>query len=140
MIVTKVTVGFVTQRYDTDKKRFIDQEFHAADDVTWENEYGDEFTPKQRSDLGLGNEKIVEPYLTFEMKSPAEIAGINNFKKGDFVLVTPVEGDLAQHEFQGHVKGFRCGELITVEDQEGNCFDCYPDQLESLEEKDRTRD
>ena len=133
MIVTKVTIGFVTHRYDTEKKRFIDQEFIGSDDRSWENTMGDSVDAPE----GKNGD---EPYLNYEMKSPAEIDGINNFKKGDFVLVTPVEGDLAQHEFQGHVKGFRCGELITVEDQEGNCFDCYPDQLESLEEKNRTRD
>jgi hypothetical protein len=133
MILTKTTIGFVTQRYDTDKKRFIDQEFIGSDDRSWEDAMGDSVDAPE----GKGDD---EPYLNYEMKSPAEIAGINNFKKGDFVLVTPVEGDLAQHEFQGHVKGFRCGELITVEDQEGNCFDCYPDQLESLEEKDRAHD
>ena len=133
MILTKTTIGFVTQRYDTEKKRFIDQEFIGSDDRSWEDANGESVdAPEGKGDDG--------PYLNYEMKSPAEIAGINNFKKGDFVLVTPVEGDLAQHEFQGHVKGFRCGELITVEDQEGNCFDCYPDQLESLEEKDRTSD
>jgi hypothetical protein len=140
MIVTKATIGTVCQKYDTEKKRFVGQEFIASDDVTWEKENGDSIGMDEQSKLGLGNTDTVEPYLNFEMKSPAEIAGINNFKKGDFVLVTPVEGDLAQHEFQGHVKGFRCGELVTVEDQEGNCFDCYPDQLESLEEKDRTSD
>ncbi len=137
MIVTKVTVGFVTQQYDTEKKRFVGQEFIASDDVTWEKENGDSIGMDEQSKLGLGNTDTVEPYLNYEMKSPLDMS---EFKAGDLVLVTPDEGDLAQHEFQGHVKGFRCGELITVEDQEGNCFDCYPDQLESLEEKDRTSD
>jgi hypothetical protein len=138
MIVTKVTVGFVTQRYDTEKKRFIDQEFHAADDVTWEDEMGNEL---MRGDLSLGNDEVPEPYLNFEMKSPAEINGIDQFKKGDTVLATPNKlGGDDWHEFQGTVKGFRKGNLVTVEDQEGDCFDCYPDQLESLEEKDRTSD
>jgi hypothetical protein len=136
-IVNKITVGFVTQQYDTEKKRFVGQEFIASDDVTWEKENGDSIGMDEQSKLGLGNTDTVEPYLNFEMKSPLDMS---NFKVGDLVLVTPDKDDLAQHEFQGHVKGFRCGELITVEDGEGNCFDCYPDQLESLEEKDRTSD
>jgi hypothetical protein len=130
MIINKVTIGFVTQRYDTEKKRFLGQEFIGSDDRSWENEMGDSVDfPK-----GKNGE---EPYLNYEMKSPLDMS---DFKVGGFVLVTPDKDDLAQHEFQGTVKGFRCGELITVEDQEGNCFDCYPDQLESLEEKDRTSD
>ena len=75
MIITKVTVGFVTQRYDTEKKRFIDQEFCAADDVHWNDEHGNELGLKERTSLGLVSETIMgEPYLNFEMKSPAEIA------------------------------------------------------------------
>ena len=134
MIVNKVTIGFVVQHFDTETKRFVEQHFVGSDDRSWENEMGDSVdAPKGKN----GD----EPYLNYEMKSPAEIDGINRFNKGDRVLVTPnKDDDMGIHEFQGHVKGFRQGELITVEDQEGNCFDCYPDQLESLEEKDRTRD
>ena len=130
MILTKTTIGFVTQRYDTEKKRFIDQEFIGSDDRSWEDANGESVDAPEGKDGA-------EPYLNYEMKSPLDMS---DFKVGDFVLVTPDKDDLAQHEFQGHVKGFRQGELITVEDQEGNCFDCYPDQLESLEEKNRTRD
>ena len=130
MIVTKATIGTVYQKYDTEKKRFIDQEFIGSDDRSWEDANGESVDAPEGKDGA-------EPYLNYEMKSPLDMS---DFKVGDFVLVTPDKDDLAQHEFQGHVKGFRQGELITVEDQEGNCFDCYPDQLESLEEKDRTSD
>jgi hypothetical protein len=60
----------------------------------------------------------------------------NKFEIGDQVIATPKAED-DWHEFQGHVKGFRDnGNLITVEDQEGDCFDCEIDQLKFLEEDD----
>jgi len=40
MIVKKITVGFVTQAFDTDTGKFIDQDFTAGDQVDWEDEYG----------------------------------------------------------------------------------------------------
>ena len=56
-----------------------------------------------------------------------------DLKVGDTVLVIPHPQD-AWHEFQGTIKGFRDGELITVEDQDGDCFDCDVDQIKRLQE------
>ena len=125
MIVTKVTVGFVTQRYDTEKKRFIDQEFHAADDVTWETEDGEQKSHTCKLIRGICDTKSNEPYLNYEMIQPAN----HDFKIGDLVLATP-DGNDNWHEFQGTVKLFRDnGNLITVKDQNDDCFDCRPGQL-----------
>ena len=41
MIVTKATIGTVYQKYDTEKKRFIDQEFIGSDDRSWEDANGE---------------------------------------------------------------------------------------------------
>ena len=124
MILTKTTIGFVTQRYDTEKKRFIDQEFIGSDDKTWEDLNGDALH------LVTGNnQKLIqdesgnEAYLNYEMKP------VNDFKKGDKVIATP-ESDDDFYEFEGTVAGFRDnGNLVTVKDQEDNHFDCRPSQL-----------
>ena len=58
---------------------------------------------------------------------------INRFEIGESVVATPKANDIFSHEFQGTVKGFRDnGRLITVEDQDGDCFDCEPSQVELL--------
>lgn len=141
MIINKITVGFVTQQFDTETRRFVGQSFIAEDGHTWENEYGE---PLGNSDEDLaaiyGQGGVDEPTLALEMKTPAEIKGIYRFKVGDTVIATPDQTGDTWHEFQGTVKGFRQGTLVTVEDQEGECFDCYPDQLELANEKDRTKD
>jgi hypothetical protein len=125
MIVTKTTIGFVTQRYDTRKKRFLDQEFHAADDVTWEKKNGDSIELKEKSRLGLGDNDTIEPYLNFEMIQPAK----HNFKIGDRVDAYP-DIDDDWNEFWGVVQMFRDnGNLITIKDGDGDCFDCRPGQL-----------
>lgn len=141
MIIQKITPGFVIQQFDTRTRRFTHQEFVAGPDHDWEDQNGNkiEHTDAGRKAIdGLGG--VDEPELAFEMKQPSEICGIYRFHVGDKVLATPDKTNDSWHEFQGTVKGFRQGQLVTVEDQDGDCFDCYPDQLESLEEKDRTKD
>ena len=66
-----------------------------------------------------------DPYLNFEMIQPAN----HDFKIGDRVIATPdIDDDF--HEFKGTVVGFRDnGNLITVKDQNDDCFDCRPGQL-----------
>jgi len=57
MIKSKVTVGFVVQKFDTEKGEFIEQEFIAGDIVSWENEEGEITDDEDR-------------YLPFDMKQP----------------------------------------------------------------------
>ena len=61
MIISKVVVGFVTQRFDTETRRFIDQEFHASDDVTWENEQGETLDYVHDGELIYGKGGVDEP-------------------------------------------------------------------------------
>jgi len=141
MIIQKITNGFVVQRFDSEKRRFISQEFIAADGHEWENELGENIENDDEGREAIyGKGGVDEPELALEMKQPAEIKGIYRFNVGDKVLATPDQTGDTWNEFQGTVRGFRQGNLVTVEDQDGDCFDCYPDQLESLEEKDRTKD
>lgn len=56
---------------------------------------------------------------------------IEDFGKGDFVNVKRLPDDDFNHDFSGHVvqiKRIR-GDLIVVEDQDGDCWDCIPEQL-----------
>jgi hypothetical protein len=60
MIVNKITTGFVIQRFDTETRQFVAQEFIAGDQVDFENEYSE---PVESFD----------EYLPFEMKQPSEL-------------------------------------------------------------------
>lgn len=55
---------------------------------------------------------------------------LDEFGIGDTVNVTRLMDDQFNHDFTGHVKAKRPEHnLITVEDQDGDCWDCIPDQL-----------
>ena len=47
---------------------------------------------------------------------------------GQRVNVTRQRGDDFNHDFTGFIKGFH-GDFVTVEDQDGDCWDCVPEQL-----------
>jgi len=63
MIIKKITVGFVVQEFDTEKKKFTHQEFISGDEVDFELEDG---TPC----LPITKKKLEKYYLPFEMKQP----------------------------------------------------------------------
>jgi len=63
MIIRKITVGFVIQTFDTEKKKFTHQEFIANDQSSYEIEDG---TPC----LPITIKKLEKYYLPFEMKQP----------------------------------------------------------------------
>ena len=50
------------------------------------------------------------------------------FSVGDNVNVCRWPCDQFNNDFTGHVKGFH-GEYVTVEDQDGDCWDCEAGQL-----------
>ena len=60
MTVNKVTTGFVIQRFDTETRQFVAQEFIAGDQVDFETEYGEPV-------------ESFNEYLPFEMKQPSEL-------------------------------------------------------------------
>ena len=57
MIVKKITVGFVVQSYDTNAKKFIEQNFTAGDQVDYEDEFGEPV-------------ESFSEYLAFDMVQP----------------------------------------------------------------------
>ena len=66
MKIQKITVGFVTQTFDTDSQTWTDQNFTAGDDFTYEVE-GDEINVQDFLDRVVGHQ---EPYLPFDMVQP----------------------------------------------------------------------
>jgi len=64
MNAKKITTGFVIQTWDTDKKKWINQEFIAGDDTTWEDEHGNILEDPPTQNNGL------IPYLNFDMIQP----------------------------------------------------------------------
>jgi hypothetical protein len=77
MIVNKCTVGFVLQRFDTETGKWIDQDFIAGDEVTYEDEEGKTVDPE---DLHVGGK---EPYLPLEMVQPKSQLSENGFELSD---------------------------------------------------------
>jgi hypothetical protein len=59
---------------------------------------------------------------------------INDFKKGDKVIAHPKQPDgLFMNDFLGTIRGVH-GKYIIVADQDGDCWDCDPEQLEVINE------
>lgn len=53
---------------------------------------------------------------------------IEDFGKGNQVNVKRRDSDQFNNDFTGTVIAIR-GEYVTVEDQDGDCWDCDPEQL-----------
>jgi hypothetical protein len=64
MILNKITIGYVIQSYDTDKRKFVSQEFIASDDTAYETADGDEINQKDFED------RADDATLLIELKQP----------------------------------------------------------------------
>ena len=64
MVINKITTGFVIQVFDTDKKRFISQNFTAGDECEYETKDG---TSVDSSSLEVDGKEI---YLPYDMVQP----------------------------------------------------------------------
>lgn len=62
-LIKKITVGFVVQTWDDDKKRWVSQDFVAGDQVDWETEDGTPIVVDSTSEV---------PYLHFNMVQPED--------------------------------------------------------------------
>ena len=122
MIINKVTIGFVTQQFDTETRKFVGQEFTCGDDTCWENRNGERLDPSDDTDAAaiFGEGGVDEPYLNYEMVQPAP----NLFNPGDRVLVTPTDGPgVTRNEFQGVV--LRCdNHFVQVKDADDQVTLC----------------
>lgn len=66
MIVSKITPGFVVQKFNTETGQYFKQEFIGGCEVEYENELGDPILPPDE----MMNEDGSEPYLPFDMVQP----------------------------------------------------------------------
>jgi len=64
MLINKITVGFVIQTFDTNTRKYTNQEFIASDDVQYEQD-GDPVDAKLMED-----DDGTEPCLPFTMQQP----------------------------------------------------------------------
>jgi hypothetical protein len=64
MIVSKITTGFVVQKFDSDTGRCESQEFVASDQVEWEDQAGN---PIEDGQYGIDLEGL---YFPVELKQP----------------------------------------------------------------------
>lgn len=63
MIVSKITHGYVIQKFDTKTQKFISQEFVVGDDCTYEDAQG--------KPLGkVSMSKVENAYLPYDMVQP----------------------------------------------------------------------
>ena len=63
MLINKITIGFVIQRYDDHTGNCIGQEFIAGDQVDYETLSGEPITPLDFTEI--------EQYQPFDMVQPA---------------------------------------------------------------------
>lgn len=72
MLIKKITTGFVTQVFDTEKKQFVSQDFTAGTEVDYETENGDMLVAGSLSEHNLGPRAEKEVYLPFDMVQPGQ--------------------------------------------------------------------
>lgn len=145
MIIQKVITGFVVQKFDTETRKFISQEFIGSDDRDWELENGTamlNLNDDKDAALVFGLGGVDEPYLNMEMiqPTPAEqpntplLAQATSFEVGEKVLVVPSDNpnDLVRNEFIGTVVRIRDGNLVEVVDADGDSWDCDPVQVHHI--------
>ena len=89
MLVNKVTVGFVVQVFDTEKKRFVSQAFVAGDQCDYEDKDGERV---DRKALEVDGKEVLLP---FDMVQPKDVANVpqtprENMEKTRLKVVVPV--------------------------------------------------
>ncbi len=67
MLINKITTGFVIQEFDTDKGKYVSQQFVAGNPVEYEDKSGNPVD----SSL-MQSEDGTEPYLPFDMQQPQQ--------------------------------------------------------------------
>ena len=129
MLINKITPGSVIQTYDIEKNVFTVQKFVAGYECTWKTMEGETLL---RTPIIL---TPIEPVLNFDMVQPKpttvrSTATLDTFKVGDQVMVMPSDepNDEVTNEFCGQVVNVD-DMYYTVQDQQGNCFDCWPTQV-----------
>ena len=66
-MIYKITVGFVTQTFETHKNKFVSQDFTAGDTVDYEDSQGNPLDNKS-----IDFELLSKSYLPFDMVQPGK--------------------------------------------------------------------
>jgi hypothetical protein len=103
MRINKITVGYVSQTFDTDLGRFVSQEFVAGDQVDYEDQDGDpvdndllEVKKKVKGKKGRMKTVKEEACLPLVMKQPNELGlydNTGNVELSDGGCIEPPESD-----------------------------------------------
>ena len=95
MLLKKITIGFVVQTFDTDKKEFVKQEFVAGDECSYENQDGESVD----SDLFVRIDGK-EPYLPYDMVQPSpQYSNKERTKRLCYAMLTGKANDANCHEY-----------------------------------------
>ena len=87
MLIRKITSGFVIQVYDTQRRRFVSQEFTAGDDVAYENERGEAV---DSSLLEIDGQEAYLPFCMVQPESPKKCVQVEydlHYSGGDYSSV-----------------------------------------------------
>jgi hypothetical protein len=80
MIIRKITPGFVIQKFDTETKEYVSQEFTAENPVDYETEDRGEVGEADLEDIAarhnFGPYAESEPYLPFDMLQPKDMVNL----------------------------------------------------------------
>ena len=137
MIRVKVTPGFVTQQFD-EAGNCIRQDFVESEETQWKNGFGDPIdTPEDEPSFVID---LVPPppvpqiALATPDNDPCRqeplVASAMSFSTGEQVEVIPLDnGDPPTQQFMGTVVGIRNARYVMVQDQDGDIFDCEPEQV-----------
>ena len=124
MIITKVTPGFVAQRYNTETGQWLDQEFIASDQVDWEDENGDS--------IDADDMEGPEPYLPFMMDMPCQ-----HMPDSDFYALMDAYVERAMDNMPVECLEEICKddlvsklEMLTIEQLTEKVEEIYPELLE----------
>jgi len=121
MILTKTTVGFVTQRFDTETGKWIDQKFISGDDVTWEDE-------------DANTVEAPDSYLSFNMIQPINELSAEDKEKydkllGSYVQVLVDELDMNDVSYMAYEYIEQNCKLLTMDELIKDIREYHPELL-----------
>ena len=120
MVINKITVGWVTQIFDVDKKRFISQEFFAGDQVDYEQIDGIAVSTEY---LEMDEKEI---YHSFEMVQPVTITV--RLHDADDESLGIIRTNINEDEFEKLLDEYTSQEK-DIDDFIEFCKKKYPDYL-----------